>query len=55
MKRPEKYEHPEIYPNCYVYKCTDIDPLLDELEQLKAEKKPFPNYEEFEKWWDNMI
>jgi hypothetical protein len=47
MKRPEKYEHPEIYPNCYVYKCTDIDPLLDELEQMKAEKKPFPSFKQY--------
>jgi hypothetical protein len=39
MKRPEKYEHPEIYPNCYVYKCTDIDPLLDRLQELEAEQE----------------
>jgi hypothetical protein len=46
MKRPEKYEHPEIYPNCYVYKCTDIDPLLDRLDELEAEqirRNTYPN------------
>jgi hypothetical protein len=46
MKRPEKYEHPEIYPNCYVYKCTDIDSLLDRLEELEAEEirnNTYPN------------
>jgi hypothetical protein len=45
MKRPELYI---INPKLYL--ATDIDPLLDELEQLKAEKKPFPSLEEFEKW-----
>jgi hypothetical protein len=43
MKRPEKYEHPEIYPNCYVYKCTDIDPILDELEAEEIRRNTYPN------------
>lgn len=81
MKRPQKIKS----PHGDLYRCTDIDPLLDELVRLKAEeirnntypnkigreayrfsadgtfycnpveaeKKPFPSWEEFEKWYQN--
>lgn len=42
MERPQKIKS----PNGDLYRCSDIDPLLDELERLKADKKPFPSYEE---------
>jgi hypothetical protein len=54
MKRPIKYQAGQILISEYdrtVYRTTDIDPLLDELEQMKAEKKPFPSLEEFKEWF----
>lgn len=42
MEQPKKYLLE--YGRAQGYLCTDIDPLLDELERLKADKKPFPSY-----------
>ena len=61
MKRPKKiklqYAHDgdTMYLDLEVFKATDIDPLLDELEQLKADKKPFPTVEEFKEWYLNRF
>jgi hypothetical protein len=52
MKRP-KIRHPFGRQRGDYYLATDIDPLLDELEQMKAEKKPFPSLEEFTKWYQD--
>jgi hypothetical protein len=46
MKRPNKFT---VNPDSYL--TSDIDPLLDELQQLRN-AEPFPTREEFEKWWD---
>jgi hypothetical protein len=45
MKRPNKFT---VNPDSYL--TSDIDPLLDELQQLRN-AEPFPTREEFEKWW----
>lgn len=42
MKRPKKYQAGQLMwcEDTNVYKATDIDPLIDELERLKALEKP---------------
>jgi hypothetical protein len=44
MKRPKKFT---VNPDSYL--ATDIDPLLDELQQLRN-AEPFPTLEEFKEW-----
>jgi hypothetical protein len=59
MKRPKKYittlpiqtTGANTISTIEYYNSADIDPLLDELERLKTDKKPFPSFEEFEEWY----
>ena len=56
MKRPEKKVLFQTInePAEWGYLATDIDPLLDELEQLRGAEE-FPTLEEFEEWYSNVI
>lgn len=55
MERPKKYFAHELHPGTPVFKFGSINPLLHELEQLKADKKPFPSLDEFKEWWINVL